>query len=72
MATTRLSTAAAVHVVQPRFDPPDTTNFSTFTAPASGVAMTAVMVSMARTAALVMGRRSGQVSSPVLMYFIQV
>ena len=34
--------------------------------------MNDVMVSMARTAALVIGRRSGQVSSPVFMYFIQV
>jgi hypothetical protein len=67
-----LSTAAAVHVVQPRFDPPETTNLSTLTDPASGVAMTAVMVSIARTAAFVIGRRRGQVSSPVFMYFIHV
>ena len=31
MAITRLSAAAVSHVVQPRFDPPETKNFSTVT-----------------------------------------
>src|ERR1017187_4538293 len=71
-ATTRRSTAAVVHAVHPRFDPPDTTNFSIFTAPASGEAITAVTVSRARTAALVIGRRKGQVSSPPFRNLIHV
>ena len=36
MATTRVSTAAVVHVVQPRFEPPATTNRATFDATALG------------------------------------
>ena len=35
MATTRLSTAAVVQVVQPRFEPPQTTNLSTVDLPPS-------------------------------------
>src|SRR5437870_13473089 len=70
--TTRLSTAAVVHVVQPRFEAPATKNFSTFTLPPAGVAEKAVTVSMARTAAFVIGIRRDHVSSPVLRYFTHV
>ena len=38
MAMTRLSTAAVVHVVQPRLDAPETTNRATFCPPPSGAA----------------------------------
>ena len=72
IATTRLSAAAVVQVVQPRLDPPATTNLSTWTLPPAGVAQNDVTVSMARTAALVIGMCSGQVSSPVFKYFTQV
>src|SRR5438477_4103995 len=65
MAITRLSTAAVVQVVQPRFDPPATTKRSTFTFPPSELAQKVVMVSMARTAALVIGSRAGHLVSPV-------
>ena len=47
---TRLSTAATVQVVQPRFEPPATKNLSTFTLPPASLAQNAVMVSSARTA----------------------
>jgi hypothetical protein len=62
MATTRGSTAAAVHVVHPRFEPPETTNRETAWPP---VAANAVTASIARTALLVIGSRAGQRSSPV-------
>ena len=65
MPTTRGSTAAVVHVVQPRFDAPVTKNFSTLFMPPCSVAENAVIASSARTAALVIGRRVGQRSSPV-------
>src|SRR5262252_6199747 len=65
IAITRLSIAAVVQVVQPRFEPPATTNRSTFTLPHSGLPQKAVMVSMARTAALVIGKRAGHFLSPV-------
>ena len=65
-ATTRRSTAAVVHAVQPRLEAPATTNVSTFAAvPAAGLAQKAVTASIARTTALVIGRRAGQRSSPV-------
>src|SRR5215472_15765755 len=62
IAATRLSRAATVHVVQPRFDAPPTTNLSTMTSPPSGRAQNAVTVSIARTTLFVIGKRSGQVS----------
>src|SRR6266511_449258 len=71
IATTRLSTAAVVHVVQPRLEPPATTNESTFQAPPALLPQNDVTVSMARTALLVMGRRVGQRSSPVRRYLSQ-
>src|SRR5579872_51205 len=64
MATTRWSTAAVVQVVQPRLEPPATTKWSTWTLPPTFESQNAVIVSMARTALFVMGRRSGQLSSP--------
>jgi hypothetical protein len=57
MATTRGSAAAVVQVVQPRFEAPPTTKVSTLMRPAASLEQKAVTVSMARTAALVMGRR---------------
>ena len=74
IATTRSSTAAVVHVVHPRFDPPLTMNFATvaFALPPSVLALKAVIVSIARTEALVIGNRSGHVSSPVFRNFSQV
>src|SRR6185503_11330784 len=72
MATTRLSTAAVVQVVHPRLEPPATKNLSTFTSPLVWLAQKEVMVSMARTAALVMGRRAGHFSSPVRRNLSQV
>src|ERR1700761_5564798 len=72
IATTRLSVAAVVHVVQPRLEPPATKNFSTSTLPAFSLLQNAVTVSIARTAALVIGRRSGHFSSPVRRYLSQV
>src|ERR1035441_5839508 len=65
IATTRLSAAAVVQVVQPRLDPPATTNPSTFTLPPSALPQKAVTVSRARTAALVIGSRAGHLGSPV-------
>ena len=65
IATTRVSTAAVVQVVQPRFDPPETTKRFTGSAPPSALADHAVTASIARTAALVIGSRSGHFSSPV-------
>ena len=65
MATTRLSTIAVVHVVQPRFEPPQTKNLSIFSLPSSWVPQNEVIVSMARTAALVIGNRAGHLASPV-------
>ena len=72
MATTRGSTCATDHVVQPRFDPPATTKFFTASAPSGSLARKAVTASMARTAAFVMGKRAGQRSSPVRRYLSQV
>jgi negative regulator of sigma E activity len=65
IAITRLSTAAVVQVVQPRLDPPATTNPSTFTFPASALPQKAITVSIARSAALVIGKRAGHLGSPV-------
>ena len=62
-ATTRLSTAAVVQVVHPRLEAPATTNLSMVEFCSF---MKAVTVSIARTAALVIGMRAGHVSSPVL------
>ena len=64
MAITRVSTAAVVHVVHPRFEAPETTNRETDWPP---VAANAVMASIARTALFVIGRRAGHFSSPVRM-----
>ncbi len=72
IATTRLSTAAVVQAVQPRFDLPPTTNRSTTVAPPCVLAQNAVTASIARTALFVIGRRSGHVSSPVLRYLPQL
>ena len=72
MATTRLSTAATLQVVQPRFEPPAATNLSTTTSPPSGLAKKSVTVSIARTTALVIGRRAGHRSSPVRRYLSHV
>src|SRR5579863_1946191 len=72
MAITRLSTAAVVQVVQPRFEPPHTTNRSTSTLPPSGLAQNDVIVSSARTALLVIGSRAGQRWSPVRKNLSQV
>src|SRR5882672_1637590 len=65
IATTRLSTAAVVQVVQPRLEPPATTNPSTFIFPPVALPQNAEIVSMARTAALVIGKRAGHLVSPV-------
>ena len=72
IATTRLSTAPVSQVVQPRFDPPATTNLLTGNSPPASLAITAVIVSIARTALLTIGLRAGQVGSPVLKYWIHV
>src|SRR5947207_2789347 len=64
-ATTRLSTAAVVQVVQPRLEPPVTTKASILTCPLAALAQKDVPASMARTTPLVIGRRAGQRSSPV-------
>src|SRR5262245_35655971 len=71
MPTTRLSTAAVVQVVQPRFDPPQTTNVSTLALPPSGLPRKVVIVSIARTALLVIGKRNGQRVSPLFMNLAQ-
>src|SRR4029450_10225944 len=72
MAMTRLSTAAVVHVVQPRLDAPDTTNRATLALPPSALAANWVKASIARTALLVIGNRAGHFSSPVRRYLSQV
>src|SRR3954465_15269227 len=72
IATTRLSTAAVVHMVQPRFEAPETTKESTFTLPPASEAQKAVMVSMAFTALFVIGNRAGHFSSPVRKNLSQV
>ena len=72
IATTRLSTAAVVQVVQPRFDPPQTTNLSTVHAAAVRRSQNDVIVSSARTAALVIGSRAGHFGSPVRRNLSQV
>ena len=66
MATTRSSTMAVVQVVQPRFDPPATTKVSTLALPPASLARNSVTASIARTADLVIGKRAGHFSSPVL------
>src|ERR1051326_8357032 len=68
---TRLSTAAVVHVVHPRFEPPATTKESILNSPPSLLPLKAVTVSIPRTALLVIGRRVGQRSSPVRRYLSQ-
>ena len=62
---------AVVQVVQPRFEPPDTTNFVMARRPPSGVCANACTVSIARTAALVIGKRASQRSSPPSRNFRQ-
>ena len=63
MAMTRSSTAPVSQVVQPRFEPPVTTNCLTSGLPSSFAhAWTA---SIARTALLTIGNSSGQSSSLV-------
>jgi len=59
MATTRLSTAATVQAVQPRFEAPATTNLSTVMPPLSGFAQIDVIASIARTTLFVIGKRIG-------------
>ena len=63
MATTRSSTIPVVQVVQPRFEPPATTKRFTSFPPLSSEAANAVIVSMARTAAFVIGSRASQIAS---------
>src|SRR5262245_40425843 len=70
-ATTRRSTAPVSHVVQPRLEPPATTNFFTDVLPPCSLANRAVTVSIARTALLTIAKRGIQVGSPVSMYLIQ-
>ena len=72
IATTRVSTAAVVHVVQPRFEAPETTKRPTRWLPPSADAANAVTASIARTALLVIGRRAGHCSSPVRRNLFQV
>src|SRR5438093_3915741 len=72
IAITRWSTAAVVHVVQPRFDAPETTKRATRFAPPSADAVNAVTASIARTALFVIGRRAGHFSSPVRRYLFHV
>ena len=65
-ATTRESTAPVSHAVHPRFEAPETTKCSIFWPRAPPPhAQCVVMVSIARTTAFAIGRRGGQVSSPV-------
>jgi hypothetical protein len=71
-ATTRRSTAAVAHAVQPRFEAPDTTKRVTRVDPPAADAANAVTASMARTALFVIGRRAGHFSSPVLRYLSHV
>ena len=63
MATTRGSTAAVSQVVQPRFDPPETTNLRSSGNPCSRTA--SWVASMARTADLVIGNCAAHCGSPV-------
>lgn len=72
MPITRLSTTPVVHVVQPRLEPPATKNLSTVFPPPSSLFMNAVTVSIARTAAFVIGSRNGHDTSPVSRYFRHV
>src|SRR5262245_2721634 len=65
IATTRRSTAAAVHVVHPRLEAPATTKRETVVAPPAGDAENAVTASIARTALFVIGNWAGQRASPV-------
>ena len=68
----KVTGTAVVQVVQPRLDPPATKNFSTGTLPPASLAQNATMVSIARTAAFVIGSRAGQSSSPVRKNLSQV
>jgi hypothetical protein len=70
IATTRLSAAPVSQVVQPRFDPPATTNFLIAVLPPLSLPSSSVTVSMARTALLTIGRRGIQVASPVSMNWL--
>src|SRR5579883_2716809 len=72
IAMTRLSTAAVVQVVHPRFEPPATMNSLTLRLPQSGPEQKSVTVSIARTAALVIGSRAGHLASPVRRNLSQV
>ena len=69
MATMRLSpVAAAIHVVQPRFDTPFTTNRSTALA-VRRCAASSLTASMALSALLAMGKSRGHDVSPVFWYW---
>src|SRR5215469_8325918 len=72
MATARLSTAVAVHAVQPLFEAPPSTNLLTARPPPAGLAQKDVIASIARTTLFVIGKRSGQVSSPEIRNFFQL
>ena len=63
IAITRLSTAATSQVVQPRFEPPETTNWSIFTRPPASLAMNSCIASIARTPLLTMASLTSQKSS---------
>ena len=71
-AATRLSTAAAVHAVQPRFDAPARTNLAISRPPPARLKQKSVMASIARTTLFVIGSRNGHVSSPVRKYLSQL
>ena len=71
-AATRLSAAAAVHAVQPRFEAPARTNLPISTPPPAGLRQKPVIVSIARTTLIVIGSRNGQASSPVRRYLFQL
>ncbi|MCX6624824.1 MAG: hypothetical protein NTY38_27935 [Acidobacteria bacterium] len=72
MAITLGSTAAVDQVVHPRLDAPATMKFFTTTGPPGLSARNATAASIARTAALVIGRRAGQRSSLVWRNLLQV
>src|SRR5258708_24506538 len=71
-AETRLSPAAAVDAVQPRFEAPARTNLLISSAPLAGLRQKLVIASIARTTLFVIGRRNGQASSPVRRYLAQL
>ena len=67
MPITRSSRAAVSQVVQPRLEPPATTKRSTLRSPPASVAITALTVSIARTALFTIAPRGSQRASPVCM-----